>query len=111
MEQQYATVQPSRAEVDAIAGAHLLEFGTDWCGHCRAAQPVIQTALAAHPALRRTKVEDGSGRRLGRSFGVTLWPTLVFLKDGVEITRLVRPADPAQVRQAAALVDASPHAA
>jgi thioredoxin 1 len=37
------------------------------------------------------KVEDGPGQRLGRSFGVKLWPTLVFLKDGKEVTRLVRP--------------------
>ena len=37
------------------------------------------------------KVEDGPGRRLGRSFGVKLWPTLVFLRDGVEVEKLVRP--------------------
>ena len=105
MEDRYAVVQPSRAEVDVVAGAHLLEFGTDWCGHCRAAQPFIQSALAGHPALRRTKVEDGSGRPLGRSFGVTRWPTLIFLRDGVEVARLVRPGDEAAVRQAAGLVD------
>ena len=39
------------------------------------------------------KVEDGKGEPLGRSFGVTLWPTFVFLKDGKEIARLVRPGD------------------
>jgi thioredoxin 1 len=37
------------------------------------------------------KVEDGPGRRLGRSFGVKLWPTLVFLRDGAEVEKLVRP--------------------
>jgi thioredoxin 1 len=39
------------------------------------------------------KVEDGPGRKLGRSFGVKLWPTLVFLKDGAIVRRLVRPGD------------------
>ncbi len=105
MDDRYAAVQPTRAEVDVVGGAHLLEFGTDWCGHCRAAQPLIQSALAGHAALRHTKVEDGSGRALGRSFGVTRWPTLIFLRDGVEVARLVRPADEAVVRHAAALVD------
>ena len=105
MEQRYAAVQPSRAEVDGMRGALLLEFGTEWCGHCRAAQPIIQAALAGHPTLRRAKVEDGSGRRLGRSFHVTLWPTLIFLQDGVEVARLVRPGDEAEVRQAAALLE------
>ena len=110
MEVRYAVVQPSRAEVDAVGGAQLLEFGTDWCGHCRAAQPLIQTALAAYPTLRRTKVEDGSGRPLGRSFGVTRWPTLIFLRDGLEVARLVRPADLAAVRHAAALADTAAQA-
>jgi thioredoxin 1 len=69
----------------------LLEFGTSWCGHCRRAQPLIAEALAAHPGARHLKIEDASGKRLGRSFGVKLWPTLVFLSDGKEVARLVRP--------------------
>ena len=86
-----ASPGPTRAEVDALAGAAVLEFGTSWCGHCRAAQPLITQALAQHPGVRHIKVEDGSGRPLGRSYGVKLWPTLVFLRDGQEVSRLVRP--------------------
>ncbi len=91
---------PSRADIDATRGPLLLEFGTDWCGHCRAARPAVDTALAAHPGLRHLRVEDGPGRALGRSFGVTLWPTLVFLLDGREQTRLVRPREAAPFAQA-----------
>ncbi|MEO6361999.1 MAG: thioredoxin family protein, partial [Caldimonas sp.] len=39
------------------------------------------------------KVEDGSGRHLGRTFSVKLWPTLIVLRDGRETARLVRPGD------------------
>jgi thioredoxin 1 len=28
---------PGLAEVQALPGLTLLEFGTEWCGHCRAA--------------------------------------------------------------------------
>lgn len=106
METAYLEQEPTRAEVDAWTGATLLEFGTPWCGWCRGAQPKIAQALAAHPSFRHVKVEDGSGRPLGRSFGVKLWPTLVVLRDGQEVARLVRPQDAdaieAALRQAAA---------
>jgi thioredoxin 1 len=94
-----ASQEPDRATIDATRGPLVLEFGTAWCGHCRAAQPSIQAALAQHPGLPHHKVEDGKGRPLGRSFGVKLWPTLVFLRDGVEQARLVRP-DAAAVQRA-----------
>jgi len=92
MNEEDAATELSRAELDALRGPVLVEFGTSWCGHCRSAQPRIAEALAQHPAVRHVKIEDGPGRRLGRSFRVKLWPTLVFLKDGVEIERLVRPS-------------------
>jgi len=92
--------EPKRSEVDAIPGPVVLEFGTSWCGHCRRAQPLIAEALAAHPQARHIKVADSSGKRLGRSYGVQLWPTLVFLKDGHESARLVRPASAEEIRKA-----------
>jgi thioredoxin 1 len=91
------TPEPTRAEVDSLAGLTLLEFGTAWCGHCQAAQPHIAAVLKAHPELHHVRVEDASGRPLGRSFGVKLWPTLVLLKDGVEQARVVRPRGTAPI--------------
>lgn len=102
MSQPYAVVQPERAAIDAMAGVTALEFGADWCGHCRAAAPLIASALALSPVAQHIKVEDGSGRKLGRSFRVKLWPTLVVLKDGNEVARVVRPASEEEVRQALA---------
>ena len=97
MNREYAAAEPKRSEVDALPGATLLEFGSPWCGWCRRAQPLIEEALAAHPGVRHLKVADASGRRLGRSFGVKLWPTLVFLKDGRELARAVRPGAPGEI--------------
>jgi thioredoxin 1 len=94
------TEAPTRAEVDALRGLTLLEFGTDWCGHCRAAQPALAEVQLAVAGWQHVKVEDGPGRALGRSFRVKLWPTLILLKDGQEAARLVRPTQAQDIRQA-----------
>lgn len=107
MNPERPSTEPSRASIESLPGATVLEFGTPWCGHCRAARPFITSAFTAHPAVRHINVEDGSGRRLGRSFGVKLWPTLVFLRDGVELSRLVRPGAAAPISQALAQISAS----
>jgi thioredoxin 1 len=103
----YISNEPPRSEIDALAGATLLEFGSPWCGHCRRAAPLVQQALTGHPGVRHLKIEDGSGRPLGRSFRVKLWPTLIFLKDGQETGRLVRPQDGGEIAAALDTIDSS----
>jgi thioredoxin 1 len=100
MTQPYDTAQPERGAIDAHAGVVALDFGTNWCGYCKAAEPQIEAALAGYPKVRHIKVEDGPGRPLGRSFRVKLWPTVVVLKDGQEVARVVRPADSQELADA-----------
>jgi len=117
MNRHYADKEPTRAEIDAMHEPLVLEFGTPWCGYCRAAQPLLEAALGEFPDIRHIKIEDGKGKRLGRSFGIKLWPTLVVMRGGEEIERLVRPDDieamQAAVRKAYAAVrqeaPAAPH--
>lgn len=96
----YAEVEPPRTEVDRWPGPAVLEFGTPWCGYCISIKPLVSARLAEHPEVRHLRVEDGPGRALGRSFGIRLWPTFVFLRNGKEVARLVRPRDPSALRQA-----------
>lgn len=111
MNERYAATEPTRDEVDALDGVTLIEFGAPWCGFCQAAQPLLARTLGERPHVRHLKIEDGRGRRLGRSFAIKLWPTLVILRDGREIARLVRPTRPDAVREALAAAEADlPHA-
>lgn len=96
----YEAAEPSRAEIDSISAAVLIEFGAPWCGYCLAAQPLLEAALAEFPEVRHVRIEDGPGRRLGRSFRVKLWPTLIFVSAGHEVARLVRPMSADDIRLA-----------
>ncbi len=97
---QHLPQAPTREAIDALPGTSLLEFGAPWCPHCQSAQPLIAAALAPHPEVAHIKIEDGKGQRLGRSFGVKLWPTLIVLRAGQEVARVVRPQDLAALQQA-----------
>lgn len=99
-------LEPTREEVNAFKGATILEFGATWCSYCKAAQSTITSELTHFPNIRHIKIEDGKGRRLGRSFQVKLWPTLIFMKDGLELKRLVREIDAEELRLGLALITA-----
>lgn len=87
-----------------MAGPTVLEFGENWCSHCIGAQSLIEAALASYKQVRHIKVQDGKGRSLGRFYQVKLWPTLIFLRDGKEIARVVRPQDANAVSEALAKI-------
>lgn len=111
----YKPETQTRADVDATTGAVVIEFGTNWCSICQGTQGALREAFESFAAgvpdrVTHLKVEDGPGRALGRSFRVKLWPTLIFLRDGVEVERLVRPTRAAEVRTALERLTAAPAA-
>ena len=105
MNETYEAVEPSHAIIDASQGPLIIEFGNAWCGHCRAAQPLIAAAMEKHPGLRHIKIADGPGRPLGRSFRVKLWPTLIFLANGKVQSRLVRPNSSSAISESLNAID------
>lgn len=107
MNKEYFAQEPSRAEVDAYRGPTVVEFGAPWCPHCQAVQPLLEKAFIDHPGVRHVKIEDGKGKPLGRSYRVKLWPTLIFLRDGSEVERLVRSGDREEIQRALEKIDTS----
>lgn len=87
----------TREDLERMPGPVVVEFGASWCGYCQALEPILERLLEDHPATRKIWVEDGKGKPLGRSFQVKLWPTLVFLRDGVVVKVVSRPEE-AEVR-------------
>lgn len=77
-----------------MRGWVLLDFGTDWCGHCVTARAAVDAWLRDCSDIDQLRIEDGPGRALGRAYRVKLWPTLVLMRDGLEVARVVRPREP-----------------
>ncbi len=55
MSNSYSATAPTPADVQAMSGLTLIEFGTDWCGHCQAAQPLLEKVLDDYPEVQHLK--------------------------------------------------------
>lgn len=101
---EYSEEAPSLDDINGLSGVALLEFGAPWCGHCQAAHAAAKEVINEQSDVLHIKVFDGKGKRLGRQFGVKLWPTLILLRDGEEVGRIVRFTSVDEVRQLFALL-------
>lgn len=81
----------SRDEVEQLQGPVVVEFGANWCGICGGFTPQAAKEFEPFENVQHIRVEDGPGKRLGRSFRVKLWPTFVFMRDGQVIEQVSRP--------------------
>lgn len=97
MTQDYQAETIDAQQTERLPGLILLDFGTNWCGYCLAARPLVDAALAGTDGIQHLRIEDGKGRPLGRALRVKLWPTLILLRDGQEAARLVRPQNQAEI--------------
>ena len=101
----YQDEEPSVTEVESFTGPAVIEFGNSWCGFCQAAHHFISAAMSEHPQIKHIRIADGRGKPLGRAFKVKLWPTLIFLRDGQEVARIVRPDNTDEISNALAQIE------
>lgn len=68
----------------------LLDLWAEWCGPCHMVAPTIEK-LAAELAgrVRVAKLNIDENPRTAAQFGVQSIPTLLILKDGQEVDRLI----------------------
>lgn len=70
-------------------GIALLDFYADWCGPCKALAPTLERFASENPHVTVGKINVDENSNVAQEFGIRGIPTLVFLRDGQEVARLV----------------------
>lgn len=73
----------------------LLKFEAEWCGQCKALKPTLNNVLKDFPDIKLTIVDCEVDEEETLKYGIRSMPTLIYLKDNVEVGRLTGavPAD------------------
>jgi len=75
----------------------LIDFYADWCGTCRMVGPIIEEIAEERDDVIVGKINVDNDPELAERFNVFSIPTIVVLKDGEEVDRLMGARPKAQI--------------
>ncbi len=94
-------VAASDDDFDAVVAARvpvLVDLWAPWCGPCRTISPLLERAARERAgALKLVKVNVDTAPRTAARFDARSIPTMVLLKSGREVSRLVGAVPKAQL--------------
>ena len=78
-----------RNRVQATAQG-VVDFWAPWCGPCRMVSPAVERLATEHAGhLKVVKLNVDEAPDIGARYGVQGIPTLLFLRNGTEVDRVV----------------------
>ena len=77
--------QITTAEFEALSTQDkpiLIDFFATWCGPCKMLAPILETVSAEHTDVTFVKVDVDQEPDLARRFGISVIPTLFYVRQG-----------------------------
>ncbi|NQU98821.1 thioredoxin [Candidatus Woesearchaeota archaeon] len=76
-------------DAETKEGKVIIDFWAEWCGPCRMLGPVFEALGEEMKDYKFTKVNVDENQELAGKYGVRGIPTMIFLRDGEEVDRVV----------------------
>jgi len=67
----------------------VVDFYADWCMPCKMLAPVFEEVSKEFEGVKFVKVDTEVSKGLAQDFSVMGFPTIMFIKDGKEVHRIV----------------------
>jgi thioredoxin 1 len=83
----YATDATISEEIKA--GVSVVDFYADWCGPCKMIAPILEQLGEERQDFKIVKIDVDANQKSAMQYGVRNIPTLLIVKDGIEIHRQV----------------------
>ena len=84
-------------EVEKSDKVVILDFWASWCGPCRMMSPIIDEIANENKELKVCKVNVDEEQEIAKQFNIMSIPTIVVLKDGKFINKVVGVVDKSEV--------------
>ncbi len=83
------TKQNFNTEVVQSEKPVLLDFWAEWCGPCRMVSPIVDEIGEETNNIKVGKINVDDEPELAQKFGIMSIPTLILMKNGTEVKRLI----------------------
>lgn len=66
-----------------------LKFGAEWCGPCKTLEPNLKKMQEEFPSIEFVPIDCDEDTISVKQFNVKTVPTVILLKDNIEINRII----------------------